>query len=451
VRVVVVGAGISGLTAAWRLQGLGHDVTCVDPSRRPGGLIRSERRDGFLCEVGPQAIVDGAPETRALVTDLELAPEVVRPAPAARRRYVYTRGRLRAVPTTPPSLLSSDLLSLAGKWRLLREPWVKPRPLQAEEESVLAFAERRLGPEAARNLVGPAIIGIFAGDAARLSLRSALPRLHDLETQHGSLLRGLRALRKGGALLGKSFSFRQGLERLPQALSTRLGDRLRHAEVHELHREGDGSWSVELRPSGSDVAESPPPILKADAVVLATPPRVTASLLAPLLPEAAQALRSVPLAPVAVVCLGFQTTDIGMDLNAYGFLVAREQGPKLLGCQYESTIFPGRAPAGCVLLRALYGGTFDPDAVEESDDALVRRAWQELRTIAGLSRFPDVTAVWRIRDAIPQYELGHLARVTTVERATATLPGLHVLGLALFGIGVNDCIRAATQLARTIG
>jgi oxygen-dependent protoporphyrinogen oxidase len=270
-------------------------------------------------------------------------------------------------------------------------------------------------------------------------MRSAFPRLAALEAQHGSVLRGLRAARRQGAGMGRSLSFPDGVEELPRALAARLGARLVTARVRELRREGAG-WTLALEGGGA-------PSAQADAVVMALAPRATADLLAPIAAGAATALRQIPLASLGVVCLGFKRRDVGMALGAYGFLVARGERPTLLGCQYESTVFPGRAPERAVLLRALLGGAFDPAAVDQSEAALIARTVADLKVAAGLKADPDFTAVWRMRQVLPQYELGHSRRVATVDEEVARLPGLHVLGIALRGVGMTDCIRAASGLA----
>jgi protoporphyrinogen/coproporphyrinogen III oxidase len=438
-RVVIVGGGISGLAAAHFLGIRGHDVTLVDASERPGGLLRSEPRDGFLCETGPQAILDGPEETRALIEAAGLGPRVLPARETARRRFVYVRGALRTLPTSPPALLTSNLLTTGAKLRLAREPFVPRRADGAGEESVLAFAERRFGAEVARNVVAPAVIGIYAGDAAALSVGSALPRLAAMEREHGSLLRAARALgRRAGP--GRSLSFPGGLEELPRALAARLGDRRLVARAGAIERM-TGGFRVHLDDR---------PALECAHVVLATPGAESAALLAPLAPEATAALRAVPAASVAIACLGFRGAAAdapGMQLDAYGFLVARGEGVRLLGCQYESSIFEQRAPAGAVLVRAILGGTFDPAIVDADDRAIVSQAIADLRRVAGLRREPDFTAVWRHRAAIPQYDLGHAERVRAADAALARLPGLHVLGHALRGVGVGDCIKAAAALA----
>ncbi len=450
-RIAIVGGGISGLATACFLERAGHDVVCLEPSAHPGGAIRSERRGGFLCETGPQAILEGAPETSALIAELGLDARVVRAAPAvARRRFIYVRGALRPVPAGPAALLRSDTLNLAAKLRLLAEPLVPRGPAArdaagAADESVLDFGRRRLGDGAATALLAPAVIGVFAGDAARLSVRSAFPRLYAFERQHGSLLRGFLKSRRSGQLgAGRLMSFRDGLGELPRALAARLGPRLMRASVGAIARAG-ARWRLDLDADPACAA------VDSDAVVVAASPRATATLLSPLAPAAAAAVRAVPMAPVAVACLGFHRPPDGVDLRAYGFLVARGERPTLLGCQYESSIFPGRAPPGAVLIRAILGGTFAPTVVAESDDAIVAVALSDLRRAVGLRGDPDFVAVWRHQDAIPQYELGHADRVAAVDADVAHHAGLHVLGYALRGVGVNDCIQAAADLARRIG
>jgi len=446
-RVVVVGGGIAGLTLAERLTAAGHDLTLVDAEARAGGVIRSERRDGFLCETGPQAILSGRPDTQALITAAGLDARVIWSRAATRRRFVYLRGALRTLPSSPPTLLQTDLLGAMAKLRLAREPFVaKGDP--AREESVLAFFERRFGAEAARAIGAPAVIGVYAGDAANLSMRSALPRLWEMEQKHGSVLRGAFAARgqSGDAGPPRSFSFPDGLEELPRALAEKLGARRVVARAVAIEPRGVG-YQVQLA-SGAP--------LDAERIVVTTPAHVAAELLAPLAPAASAALSAVPFAPLAVTALGFRApasgpADLGMDLAAYGFVVARGEGPTLLGCQYESSIFDHRAPPGAVLLRALAGGTFEPGLVDETDDAIAGRAVADLRRVAGLRVDPDFVAVWRHPAGIPQYDLEHAARVRALDDELRRLPGLHVIGQATSGVGLNDGVAAAAALARRFG
>ncbi|HEY7371642.1 MAG TPA: protoporphyrinogen oxidase [Polyangia bacterium] len=438
-RITIVGGGISGLTAAHLHAAGGHDVALLDAAARPGGLIASERRDGFLCERGPQAVLDGPEETRALIAAAGLSGRALQAAPAARRRFVYVGGALRPFPASPPALLKTDLLSAGGKLRLLAEPFVGRA---ADDESVLAFVTRRFGREAAERAAAPALIGVFAGDAAALSVRAALPRVAAMEREHGSILGALLRRKKGGPGLGRPVSFPDGLAELPLALARSLGARRREARVMEIAPLA-GGWRV-VTAAGAT--------LECERLVLATPAAITATLLAPLAPEAAAALRAIPHAPVAVVCLGFRSAaGLGVDLGAYGFVVARGEGIRLLGCQYETSVFSDRAPEGGVLLRALLGGTFDPALVDADDATIAAQAIGDLRRAAGLSRDPDFVDVWRARPGIPQYDLAHAERIRAVDDALARLPGLAVIGNAVRGVGVNDGIAAAARLAAGAG
>jgi protoporphyrinogen/coproporphyrinogen III oxidase len=448
VRIAIVGGGISGLTSAHLLAASGHDVALIDDGPAPGGLIASARRDGFLCERGPQALLDGTPETRALIASAGLAERALVASAAARHRFVYVDGALRPFPASPPALLRTNLFSLRAKLRLLGEPFIPRAADRAEDadESVLAFVARRFGPEAARRAAAPALIGVYAGDAATLSVRAALPRLAAMERDHGSVLRGFLR-RRDGSGLGKAISFPDGLGELPQALARGLAGKRMNTRATAVEPLGPGG--------GWRIATESGPTVEAKRLVLATPARATATLLAPHAPEAAAALRAIQHAPVAVVCLGFRGgpggRDLGMDLQAYGFVAARGEALALLGCQYDSSVFPGRAPAGGVLLRALMGGIFDPGLVDADDGIIAAQAVGDLRRAAGLRRDPDFVDVWRARPGIPQYDRDHRARARAVDAAVARLPGLAVIGNALRGVGLVDCIRAASDLATSFG
>lgn len=447
-RVTVVGGGISGLTAAYRLLRAGHDVTCIDPSSRSGGLIRSERINGFLCETGPQALLDNAPDTQTLIDELGIRDTVVTANPRAERRLILSRGRLRNVPAHPLKFVFSDALTWKGKWRLLRERKIPPRDFSSPDtdETVLEFARRRLGDEAAEGLVAPMMIGIYAGDAARLSVRACAPRMIEMESEHGSLLRALRVRRKAGIKAGHIFSFREGLETIPRALSAALGTRLIHARAHAISNLA-GKWMVDL---ATLPGTAPRPIPPADHLILATDAHTTAGLLEPLTPGAAVNLRQIRSVSAAVVCLGFSRPRIGMDLDAYGFLARRGEGVSILGCQYESSVFAHRAPDDHVLLRVIVGGTFSPETAALPEAELIELVLSDLARVAGLRANPSFTAVFRHPTGIPQYELGHPALVRSIDAACREHPGLHLLGYSLRGVSVNDCIRNATALAKTI-
>jgi len=452
-RIIVVGGGISGLTAAYFALAAGHEVVCLEPGQ-PGGLVASHRIDGFLCEAGPQAVLAGAPDTAALVEALGLAARAIHPEPDARRRFIFVKGKLRPIPMSPLGLLTTGTLSFKARLRVLLEPLMFARQAlpDDDDETFLSFGRRRLGAEAAQVLLATAAIGIYAGDAAELSVASAFPRLAVMERDHGSLFRGFLASRTGGRSRGRPLTFPEGLGELPAALARALGPNLWRAAATGVAPSSARTWRVELSPSpGAAPAGGPPTHVEGDIVLFATDAPTSARLLGPLCPEVDH-LKEIVHAPIAVCALGFRdvaSRPIGMKTAGYGFLVARGEKARLLGCQFESSTFAGRAPAGAFLARTLLGGVgpgFDPAIVERPEDLIASRAVEDLRALAGLSREPDFVKVWRYPHGIPQYRPGHMKVVKTINEGLRKRRGLYLIGHALRGVGLNECIRAAQEV-----
>jgi oxygen-dependent protoporphyrinogen oxidase len=407
-RVAVLGAGISGLVAAHRLA-RDHEVTVFEARDRPGGNIRTEEVEGCRVEWGPNGWLDNEPRTLELVRDLGLEARLVRARDAAARRYVWRAGRLRLLPTRPPRFLTSDCLPLAARLRVLLEPFAAPPP--KGDESVYDFAARRIGKGAADILVDAFVTGVYAGDPRRLSVKSAFPRLKALETEHGSLLKGARG--RGFAPKGTLTSMDTGMQALVDELARRVDLRLK------------APWE-QLEPRDFD------------RVVCTIPAAAAADLADGLL---GRLMRAVPTAPVAVVAMIFDEPLAVPD--AFGFLVPRGQGMRILGTLYDSSIFPGRAPAGRRLFRSMIGGRRDPEALELDDGALVEAVARDLRKAWGSFKEPLATRVIRHPLGIAQYERGHgevLARL-----AKATPPWLRLLGSSYHGVALNACVKEALE------
>lgn len=448
-RVAIVGAGIAGLACAHRLAASpdGCDVVVLEASDRAGGHLRTERIDEFLYERGPNGFLDNAPDTLALVDALGLGAEVVPSQDQARRRFVFRDGRLRLLPGSPAAFLTSDVLSFGAKLRIAREPFAPQRP--DGDETIHAFAARRLGREAADILVDPMVSGIYAGDARQLSLRAAFPKMWELEDQHGGLFRALLARRRKvrasgapvGSPLGRLTSFANGMETLPKALAARLGGRLRlGSPVSSLTRAaGAGAqWKIAL-----ETGEH----LSADHVVIAVPPPAASALLGPIDATLAATLATIPLAPLVVVALGFDRAALGHPLDGFGFLVPRGQGVRILGALWESSVYPGRAASGHALIRVMTGGAHDPSVVDLTDDQLLGLVRGNLLTTMGIRAEPGMVRIIRHRNAIPQYIVGHLDRLARIDAALMRLPGLHLTGHGYRGVGINATIADAVSLA----
>lgn len=441
-RVVVVGAGITGLAcAAHFLEGArstGRELSLLvlEGERRAGGHAWTVHEDGFLVEGGPNGFLEKErePEARELVRMLGLEARVVEASAASKRRYVLRDGKLRRVPDGPASLITSSILTPAGKLRLLMEPWARKAP--AGEESVFEFAARRIGHEAAEVLVDAAVSGISAGDSRVLSVASAFPIMKEMERDHGSLIRAMMARR--GQKPARLVSFDGGMDVLIRALRERCGQNLRTgAAVRGIAREGQ-EWRVGLA-GGASVA--------ADRVVLAVPARAASRLTGAFDPDLARTLASFPFSGLAVVALAYRTADTG-PLNGYGYLVPAFENLQTLGVLWESSVFEGRAPAGHALLRVMIGGARRPELAELEPDELERRARDELLRVMGIGAAPLRSWVRRWPHAIAQYDFGHAGRLRTARELAARHPGLELCGSSYDGISFGTAIASGAAAAR---
>jgi oxygen-dependent protoporphyrinogen oxidase len=455
-RVVIVGAGISGLALAYRLQERRPDVeiTVLEACDRPGGAVGTECRDGFQVEMGPNGFLDGKPATMDLCRDLGLAGRLLAASPeAAQNRYVFLDGRLRALPNGPGQFLLSDLLSWRGKASLLMERF-RPRRPDAGDESIASFARRRAGREAAELLADALVTGIYAGDPRLLSVRACFPRLPQLEGEHGSIMKGLaraaRARRRQArrrqaqpvsAAPGKMWSLRDGLGAIITALCARLRrPPFTGVSVRAVRKENN-AWVVFAL--GNDT-------LNADAVVLACPAYQQAGIVADLDGELGERIGAIPYNRIAVVALGYRKRDVPGSLAGFGFIAPQRLGRDILGVQWCSSIFPGRAPECMVLLRALAGGWNRADVAGWDDERLAAAVRGELLLAQGIRAAPVFQHIVRWNRAIPQYLVGHLERVAWIEERSKRHPGLFLAGSAYHGVALNDCTEQAGLLAASV-
>ena len=428
----VVGAGLSGLVRARSLAQHGDDVVLLEESPRAGGVVRTEQRDGFLLELGPNTVRPTA-ELWSLVEDLGLETEALLADPRL-PRYVDFAGRLHALPASPGALFSTRLLAGRGKRRLFAEPFVpKGDP---SRESVRDFFTRRLGPEVADRLVEPFVAGIWAGRSDRLSVADAFPLLARWESESGGLTRGaiaaLRNRRRGGPRAKRGLlSFREGLETLPRRLLAELGDRVRlGTRVESIRREND-RWV--LVTAGDE--------LTVDRVCLATPARDAARLVGTLDADASAALSTIPQPPLIVLHLSVPPKA---GLRGFGHLVVPQPERRILGAIWSSSLFAGRAPAGKTLLTVFLAGSRDPAAFDLSDEELLAAASRDLAAALGTGTDVELVRVTRYVRAIPQYDLDHRGRMETLLHAEGRLPGLTFLGNYRGGVSVGDVVRSAT-------
>lgn len=441
-RIAIVGGGLGGLATARTLIAAGVDAHVLEASSRVGGVIGTSDVDGFVREHAASSFLGGPPRG-ALALCNELGVEVVKASPRAKKRWIFLDGKLRALPSNPVELVKSDLLSWRGKLDLLREPF-RPEP-KGHDESVHDFAARRFGPEAARAIVSPFVTGVYAADAHDISLEAGFPKLAAL-AKHGGLVRGMirqQARGAAGALLRKvagkhkskatprgMYAPKGGLGALIDALAAELGDRVRL-----------GTPVDRIEPTARGVAIDGE---QWDGAVIAIPAQDAPALTT--IPELATKLSVFERAPAALVYLGFPVDAVPLAAHGFGALVALGEDVRVLGIVFESTVWEGRAPAGQVLLRCIFGGGRDPSVTELDDGALIAQAVRDVGIVLGASGAPTHISVVRWSRGVAQYALGHRDRV----RAAVTAARTHRIALAgadYYGPGVNDiCIDTARIL-----
>ncbi len=440
-HAVVIGAGLSGLAAAWALHSRGWGVTVLEKSGRAGGALRTVADSGYRFEWGANSFLLNDSRVLGMLRGTGLEERMITPGAAGKKRYLVRGGRAVAVPMSPLKAVTTPLLSFRAKVRVLGEPW---RGRGGAGQTVAEFVRRRLGPEVLDFTVQPFVSGIYAGDPERLMLESAFPALAEMERAHGSLVRGMLKREKSPHRIARRLvSWPEGMGELPDALARGLGEGLFYeAEVVSVEDAGNGRRRISWRRAGA-VAE-----VEADAVIAAVPAHALGRL--PGFGGLTDAAGSIAHAPVAVVGLGFRREDVGHALDGFGILIPEREGLAVLGALFSSSLFPGRAPEGHVLLTCFLGGRLHPERAEGGERELVERAVDGLRGILNLRGAPVWWSVKQWSAAIPQYEAGHTAAITEMERFETAHPGLYVAGNFRGGISVPQCLLAANGLVERV-
>lgn len=444
--VIVVGGGISGLASAWGIQQRGARVLVLEAGARAGGCIATAHENGCLLESGPNSALETTPLINPLLEALGIAGARIPANPEARNRYILRQGRLNALPLSAFAFLATPLFSARAKLRLFREPFIA-RGAPDAEESVAAFVRRRLGVEFLDYAINPFVGGVYAGDPETLSVAAAFPRLHALEQAHGSLIRGqLLGARTRGRNREKSkqsapmFAFREGMQTLTDAIAHRLPRVELGTEVSSVTAGGNG-YVINAISSGV------PREFRARAVLLAVPAYAAARLVAPLAPQTAAALSAIPYPPVAVVHSTYRRSVIAHALDGFGMLIPECERRQSLGTIFSSTLFANRAPDGLVLLTTFVGGVRQPELARRSENEIADTVYAEHAALLGASARPESVRITRWSQAIPQYTLGHAARIRHVEEAERGFPGLFFCANYRGGVSIGDCIKSADRAA----
>jgi oxygen-dependent protoporphyrinogen oxidase len=472
-RVAVIGAGITGLSAAFRLRELAAarefplEVALLERGEQLGGSLETIRRDGFVIETGADSFLSDKPAAADLARRIGIDSELIPTRDIYRKTCVVRDGRLVEIPAgfslLAPSRLGpvfqSPLFSPFGKFRIALEPFI-PARTDTADESLKSFVTRRLGREVLDRVAQALAGGIYTADPERLSVGATMPRFVEMERRYGSVIKGLRAAEqarasrnseKSGDITGARWSlfqsFRSGMATLPEALSARLGATIRKSvDVAMMSRAGD-RWQLTLKDSRANAGIN---AIETDAVICAAPAFAASRILSSVAPKASQLMSAISYASAATVNLTFRETDFQRPIEAFGFVAPAIEHRKIIAGSFSSFKFEGRAPAGSILVRAFVGGVLQSAMMDLADDEIVAAVREEFRALLGVSAAPGHAIVRRWPNSMPQYEVGHLARVAEIEREVAAIPCFEIAGAAWRGVGIPDCIRSGEQAADAI-
>ncbi len=453
-NVVVIGAGISGLTLAWWLRKAGVNVTVLEKEARPGGTIHTLIDGDWLIESGPNSALETTPLFQQLFEELDILDQLRYANRAADKRYILRGGRLHPLPMTPGPFLTTSLWSVGAKLRLLKEPFVGRA---AREESIAEFVERRLGKEFLDYAINPFVAGVYAGNPEELSVRAAFPKLFALEEKYGGLIKGMikgRRERKERAEQAKDratmFSFVEGMYTLPDTIARKLGRSVQYnCSVSSVEREAVGNGDqggFVVAYTSNQGSQS----IACDAVILSTPAHGASGIAKSVSLSLSNALTKIYYPPVVEVFLGYKNEQVGIPLDGFGYLIPAVEKRKILGTIWSSVLFEGRAPEGHSALTTFLGGARQPELARLEDADVLSLVQSELSSIMRLSGAPVYSRINRWTKAIPQYNLGYAGIIQSIDECEKENPGLFVCSNYRGGIAVGDCIMSADRTARAV-
>jgi protoporphyrinogen/coproporphyrinogen III oxidase len=449
-RVIIVGGGISGLSAAYYLSKANIPSTIVERRPRLGGVIQTEYSHDCTLECGPDSYLAVKPAATELIRQVGLEGDVIGSNDHLRVTYIWRHGRLEPlpdglmmmVPTKIGPLISTSLLGWGTKVRMGLEYLRRPPAVPPDDRSVADFIASHYGKEALEYLAEPLLSGVYGGDPARLSAASVLPRFVELEAKYGSVTKGVLAERKktkpppsaGGALFK---TLRHGLGSLVEEV-----ERHSSAALTVIHGEAEAVEKGRLRVRGE--------WMEADHIVLACPAHESAALLSGNQPELAALLSQIEYSSSLTLNLGYERDAFGKELHGFGFLIPSKERRRLVACTWVANKFSHRVPDDKVVLRCFFGGAGDEGILSESDESVLAIAKDEIRAIMGVTAEPQFHLIARWPRSMAQYTVGHQQRLKQIEARISSEPWLHLAGNAYYGIGIPDCIKTGRQAAQRI-
>jgi protoporphyrinogen/coproporphyrinogen III oxidase len=441
-RIAIAGAGITGLTAALKLQEAGADVTVFERKGEPGGSIKTVSENGWQPEYGPNSLLLKDRAVAEFIDSAGLSGEKVIANPGASKRFIVKAGKLEPLPTSMKEAVKTPLFTAGGKLRVLREPFIGRS--SDPDQTVAAFTERRLGKEVLDYAINPFVAGIFASRPEDLSLRHAFPAMHRLEQNYGSLIRGAvfgrKEREKSGTIPRELISFKEGMQQLPKTLAAKINNLSLNHDITGVEL-NESAWTIHTQ-MGSFGPFS-------DVIFTIPLYRWTTALL-PVTEAELNTLRKVNYPPLSVLLLGYKKSDVAHPLDGFGFLVPEKENRNILGALFSSTLFPGRAPEDCHLLTVFVGGGRQPELADKEGQELLMLVEEELRELIGLKGEALYKDLIYWPNAIPGYHVGYDEVLETLDDIEERNPGLRFAGNFREGISVPDCIKNGMALAGNI-
>jgi oxygen-dependent protoporphyrinogen oxidase len=450
IKITILGAGISGLATAFWLNRKGFEITVLESKKEPGGSMVTRREDGFLIDYGPNSGLETTPLIGKIVEQVGLKSEMIYALKDANKRYILRNNQLHALPTNPVAFIKTKLFSPKAKLRLLAEPFSR-KSHEGYYQSISEFVKRRLGREFLDYAVNPFVAGIFAGNPDNLSVKSAMPKLYQLEELYGGLFKGLvlgAKERKKRAEQSKQsarmFSFKNGMQSFPEAIAAKLGDRIRYnCRVESVVKSGS---NFKVFYSHNHISEE----IITDIVVSAVPAYHAASIIDDRENKLLNHLNNIYYPPVKVLYLGFRKAVVGQVLDGFGFLIPEKENKTFLGAIWSSAIFPFRAHDDMAAFTLFIGGARSPELLDNGNDKLISSVIKEFKEIMNISEDPVFITEKIWPKAIPQYGLGYIEHERYFETFESNNPGIFLSGNYRGGISVGDCIKNSELTVKRI-
>lgn len=439
-KVIVLGAGISGLAAAFQLQQDGFDVTVLERKSEPGGSMISESSDGYLIDFGPNSGLETTPVIKKMVEQAGLSSEMIYANPSANKRYILRNGNLYPLPMNPPQFFATKLFSWKAKLRLFAEPFIG-KSEDGYYQSISEFVSRRLGKEFLNYAINPFVTGVYAGNPDKLSVKSAFPKLYALEENYGGLIKGMikgakerKKRNEESKQSAKMFSFKNGMQTFANGLADKLNDVRYECEIQGIEKNVD-SITVEFVSNGETIQ------MKCDALYSTVPAYSASGLFGKFDEKLAGHLNDIYYPPVMVLYLGFEKEFIKQPLDGFGFLIPGKEKKSYLGALWSSVIFNDRAPEGKASFTIFIGGARSPELFDGNESELINKVIGELKETMGISSDPVFIRKKFWEKAIPQYNIGYIEHERYFEKFEKDFPGIFLGGNYRGGISVGDCVK----------